>query len=180
MKKTAPVIDNWKQFKHKYERSINSKKALLNITLYDSYYPAHEKLLLRDLKKLLIDNGYHNTILVKDKQFPGYDPLEISQQCMLFSQINLLIFTIKGKRHGVIDELAFITSDPRMRERVQFSMVLYQVSGKRSSIPDLSRSRVKIFGIQNRQFKTFKQLKQIIVKETYWLMRKWFTYRGPT
>ena len=38
-------------------------------------------------------------------KLPEDDPLEISQKCMLFSQINLLIFTHTGKRHGVIDEL---------------------------------------------------------------------------
>jgi hypothetical protein len=111
---------------------------------------------------------------VKDKQSPGDDPLEISQQCMRFSNINLLIFTLRGKRHGVIDELAFLTS-PQMRKKLPFSMIFYQVSGKRSSIPDLSNSRARKFGIQCREFETSKQLKEIIVKETYWLVRKWFT-----
>lgn len=108
---------------------------------------------------------------MKDKQSPG----EISQQCMRFSNINLLIFTLRGKRHGVIDELAFLTLDPQMREKLPFSMIFYQVSGKRSSIPDLSNSRARKFGIQCREFETSKQLKEIIVKETYWLVRKWFT-----
>ena len=106
--RSRQVIDDWEQFKQKYEKAINSKKPLLNITLYGSYYPAQEKKLLIELKKLLIRHGYHKTILVKDKQSPGDDPLEISQQCMRFSNINLLIFTLRGKRHGVIDELAFL------------------------------------------------------------------------
>src|SRR5919197_4941337 len=142
-------METWEEFKEKYEGSINSKKTLLNITLYGSYYPPKEELLLRDLKKVLIDNGYRKTILVKDNQSPGDDPLEISQQCMLYSQINLLIFTPKGKKHGLIDELAFLTSDSRMRDKVQFSIVFYRMSGKRSSIPDLSNSRIKRFGIQS-------------------------------
>lgn len=128
------------------------------------------------LKKVLIDNGYSKTILVKDKQSPRDDPLEISQQCMLFSQINMLIFTRRGKKYGVIDELAFLTSDPQMRDKVQFSIVFYQMSGNRSSIPDLSSSRVKRFGIHSRQFKNSKHLKQIIVRESYWLMRKFLNY----
>jgi hypothetical protein len=66
-------------------------------------------------------------MLVKDKQAPGDDPLEISPQCMLFSRINLLIFTLRGKKHGVIDELAFLTSDPQMRDKIQFSIVFYQM-----------------------------------------------------
>lgn len=169
------MIDDWERFKQKYEKGINSKKPLLNIILYGSYYPAQEKKLLMELKKLLIRHGYHKAILVKDKQSPGDDPLEISQQCMRFSNINLLIFTLRGKRHGLIDELAFLTSDPQMRKKLPFSMIFYQVSGKRSSIPDLSKSRARRFGIHCRPFKTSKELKEIMVKETYWLVRKWFT-----
>ncbi|MGB6593764.1 MAG: hypothetical protein WA323_29250 [Candidatus Nitrosopolaris sp.] len=47
--KSRQLIDNWEQFKQKYEKAINSKKARLNITLYGSYYPAQETKLLMEL-----------------------------------------------------------------------------------------------------------------------------------
>jgi hypothetical protein len=167
------VIDSWEQFKSKYQKPIDSLKSKLNITLYGSYYPDLDKCLLREIKEVLRTNGYTNTILVEDKQSIGDDPLEISQQCMLFSQINLLIFTRTGKRHGIIDELAFLTSDQQMFEKIQFSIVFDQMWGQRSSILSLSTSRIKRYGVQRREFKTSKELKQIIVNETYWIMRKW-------
>lgn len=120
------MIDSWEQFKLKYTKPISSLKSEINITLYGSYYPVKDKL-LRELKSTLKSNGYTNTILVEDKQSIGDDPLEISQQCMLFSQVNLLIFTRQGKKHGLIDELAFLTSDQRMFEKIQFSLVFDQV-----------------------------------------------------
>ncbi len=170
------MIDSWEQFILKYQKPISSLKSKINVTLYGSYYPDKDKLLLRDLKKMLRKDGYINTILVEDKQSKGDDPLEISQQCMLFSQINLLIFTKEGKRHGVIDELAFLTSDQKMFEKIQFSLVFDQVLGRRSSIPSLSMSRVTRYGVQRREFQTPEQLKKIIIKETYWLMRKWAVF----
>lgn len=167
------MIDSWEQFIRKYQRRIDSLKSRLNITIYGSYYPEDDKLLLKELKGVLRKNGYTNTMIVEDKQQPGDDPLEISQKCMLFSQINLLIFTRTGKRYGVIDELTFLTSDQQMFEKIHFSAVFDQVQGRRSSIPSLSMSRINRYDVKLRQFKTTQELETIIAKETYWLMRKW-------
>jgi hypothetical protein len=174
------VIDSWKDFLRKYQRPIDSLRSKINITLYGSYYPDNDKLLLTELKDLLRENGYSNTILVEDRQLPEDDPLEISQKCMLFSQINLLIFTHTGKRHGVIDELSFITSDQQMFEKIHFCIVFDQVKGRKSSIPSLSMSRIKRYAVQRREFRTTQELKTIIIKETYWLMRKWAYHYGHT
>jgi hypothetical protein len=95
------------------------------------YHPVKDKVLLRELKSTLKANGYTNSILVEDKQSKGDDPLEISQQCRLFSHINFLIFTRQGKKDGLIDELAFLTSDKSMFEKIQFSLVFDQVRGQK-------------------------------------------------
>lgn len=171
------VIDGWQEFKQRYQRSISTLKSRLEITLYGSYYPKREKLLLLDLKRILIENDYLRTSLVEDRQSMGEDPLETSQNCMLFSHLNLLIFTRTGKKHGVIDELTFLTSD-RMSEKIRFCIVFDQVQGTRGSVPPLSMSRVNIYGIPLKEFKTSRELKEVIVKQTYWLMRRW-AYTHP-
>jgi hypothetical protein len=103
--------------------------------------------------------------------------LEISQLRVLYSDINLLIFTHTGKKLGLVDELSFLTSDPRMSQKIDFSLAFDQLHERqgeeRTSIPDLSMSRVKRCGVQRREFSTSEQLKEIIVKETYWLMIRW-------
>jgi hypothetical protein len=171
------VTDSWEEFKQNYYDSINNVKSKLNITIYGSYYPDEDKSLLRDLKRILKEKGYPNTFLVEDKQSKEDDPLEISQLCMLYSDINLLIFTHTGKRLGLVDELSFLTSDPRMSQKIDFSLAfdqLYERQGQeRTSIPDLSMSRVKRYGVQRRKFSTSEELKEIIVKEIYWLMIRW-------
>lgn len=171
------AIDGWEEFKVKYQRPINNLKSRLEITLYGSYSPKRDKTLLLDLKRILIGNGYPRASIVEDRQSMGEDPLEISQNCMLFSDLNLLIFTRTGMKHGLIDELTFLTSD-RMSEKIRFSMIFDQVQGEKGSLPPLSKSRVNIYGIQRREFKTSRQLKDLIVKHTYWLMRGW-AYAHP-
>jgi hypothetical protein len=164
--------DEWEEFKKKYTHRLDSIKPSLKITIYGSYYPEEDLQLLEDLKKALINDGYSNTVLVRDRKATTDDPLEISQECMLFSDINLLVFTRTGKRYGVIDELSFITSDVRMMHKIEFSMVFDQKLNNRSSIPDLSSSRIHRYGVQVRTFRSVERLKSTIQVDVYWLMRK--------
>jgi hypothetical protein len=167
------VKNNWEVFKENYYKPINNLKSKLVITLYGSYYPKKDKSLLRELKRILIKKGYSNTCLVEDRQSLGDTALTISQMCMLYSQINLLIFTRSGKRLGLVDELSFLTTDPRMVQKIDFSLVFDQVYQQRSSIPDLSMDRVKRYSVQRREFKSSTRLKEIIVKEIAWLIVRW-------
>jgi hypothetical protein len=170
------LAQNWEDFKHKYESNINSFKKLLNITIYGSYHPEEDLNLLERLRDILINDGYDNTALVTDRP-TDVDSLEVSQQSLIFSDINLFVFTRTGKRFGIIDELASLTLVKELFVKIPFSMVFDQVEGERSSIPDLSMKRTEKNGIQRREFSTGEQLEQIIVKETYWLMRKWVKFK---
>ena len=107
------------------------------------YYPESDKELLKQLKQILRVNGYDKTGLVEDKKENNDDPLELSRQCMLFSDINLLIFTVTGRRLGLTEELVFLTSDKKMINKVQFSLVVDVRTDQMSAIPDLSQSRIR-------------------------------------
>jgi hypothetical protein len=171
------VTDDWEEFKQNYYKPLDNLKSKLKITIYGSYYPEKDKSLLRDLQRILRQKGYPNTFLVEDKQTKEDDPLQISQLCMLYSDINLLIFTHTGKRLGLVDELSFLTSNPAMSQKIDFSLAfdkLHKRQGQEwTSIPDLSMSRMKRYGVQRREIKPSEDLKEIIVKETYWLMIRW-------
>ena len=114
----------WDEFKRKYiDNNITSLKPLLNITIYGSYQPTEEKQLLLSLKAILIDEGYVNTMLVDDRQDPDLDALEKSKMCLLYSDVNFLIFTKRGKRLGVARELAFVAEDEGMRHKINHCVV---------------------------------------------------------
>jgi hypothetical protein len=77
----------------------------MNITIYGSYYPPSDEQLLLDIKQILIDDEYENTSLVREYQRnESEDSLEISKKCLLFSDLNYLIFTKTGKRLGLVRE----------------------------------------------------------------------------
>ena len=61
---------------------------------------------------------------MQDRQEQESDPLEINKICLLYSDVNFLIFTNKGKRYGVIRELAFVAEDEQMRMKVDHCVVL--------------------------------------------------------
>jgi hypothetical protein len=166
------LSDGWDDFKRKYEESINSLKSLLGVTIYGSYNPKKEKDLLLSLKQILINEGYGKTVLVDDRKQQDSDPLEISKMCLLYSDVNFLIFTKQGKRFGLVRELAFIAEDIRMRPKLSHCVVFDKiVNNESSSIPPLSISDIKNVRIHRRTFKTVEELKDAIVSEAYWQLK---------
>lgn len=82
------------------------------------HYPFEEKRRLDNLCAWVRENGYKNTSLVinlPDSYFPF--PLnsdsdtrnwERSEYCLKTSDLNILIFTLKGKNSGVTSELGYL------------------------------------------------------------------------
>jgi hypothetical protein len=167
------LADDWEEFKYKYQNDINSLRPLLNITIYGSYNPPSEKGLLILVKQTLIDKGYANTKIVEDRQNQDSDPLEVSKQCLLFSDVNFLIFTKKGKRFGVIRELAFIAEDDRMRPKINHCVIFVEkVNGSSSPIPPLSISDIRNSRLPCRSFRYATELQEAIVCEAFWHLRR--------
>jgi hypothetical protein len=134
--------------------------------------------LLVHAKEVLIKDGYQNTLLVIDRQTVGQDPLEISQQSLEFSDINIFVFTRTGKRQGVPDEIATLTTDRRLFEKIQFSIVFNQVKGGKSSLPSLTNSRVDQNHISCREFGETAELDGKLLEHVYWMVVKWAKFRG--
>ncbi len=165
-------MDEWTDFKNRYYNNFQVFKQKIKITIFGSYYPPKEKEFLKKLKSKLITDGYINTILVEDKLTEEFDPLEISQMCMVFSDINILVFTRKGKRYGLIDELVFLATDPRMHDKREYSIIFDHNDG-RSSIPDLSSSRIRNSNLRLRTFNNYNELEEIIGREIFWILREY-------
>jgi hypothetical protein len=167
------LADDWEEFNRKYENNINSLRSLLNITIYGSYFPESEKELLLSLKRVLIGEGYNKTRIVEDLKEPDSDALEISKKSLLFSDVNFLIWTKKGKRFGVIRELAFMAEDDGMRPKINHCVIFDEtVNEDSSSIPPLSRSDIRNSRLPRRPFRDTVELQEAIVSEAYWQLRR--------
>ena len=138
----------------------------MTITIYGSYLPEREEEILRECKKTLISDGYSETKLVKDYDAPTSSSLEASTNCLLFSDVNFLVFTKGGHRRGLVRELAFIFHDKHMR-RKDIHCTIFDEHKRTSSIPSLSRNDIEEIGLKVREFTTIDELKQRMVKEAY-------------
>ncbi len=167
------MSDDWEEFKRLHESPFKSLIPKVKITIYGSYFPKKEKALLIELKRILIDEGYLRAALVEDRQMEGQDPFEASKLSLLFSDLNILLFTKPGKRFGVVSELDFLASDPHMIQKIPFSLIFDKGAGEQTSIPPLSRGLVKGNDIRRRSFKNYSELKKIFIYEIFLMLKKW-------
>ena len=144
----------------------------MTITLYGSYYPKSELAFLKRQKEYLISQGYVKTQLVMDYNPNGLNSLDVSKRCLQFSDVNFLIFTQNGKRHGVIRELAFVAESRKMITKVQDCVVFDQVSKDRSAIPPLSLGDIENSGILKHEFTNEQKLQKSLSAKSFWYLRK--------
>jgi hypothetical protein len=166
-------VEGWDDFIRECTQPFLELKASLEITIYGSYYPDSEMELLISLKDSLIADGYTKTVIVKDRQGSNDLALDVSQRSMLFSDINLLVFTKAGKRLGLVAELTFLASDPRMVDKIPFSRVFDEGVGEDTAIPELTRDQIKLRGIPVKKFGSYNELKGDFLEQTWLLMRSW-------
>jgi len=116
----------------------------MEITIYGSYYPTTEKDLLLRLKTSLVSEGYVSSMLVDERPNPRrLNEWELSKACLKFSDVNYLIFTHTGYRHGVIRELCQCASVPSMIDRRWRCVVFEEIRGGRSALPVLNERELQ-------------------------------------
>jgi len=142
----------------------------MTVTIYGSYHPKKEKDSLIDCKTALIADGYQQAKLVTDYPTTG-SALDASKECLLYSDVNFLVFTKGGKRLGLVRELTFIATDERMRTKVDHCVVFDEFK-KTTSIPKLSSDDIVNARIPQRTFTRLEELKEIMVKEAFWHLRR--------
>ena len=124
----------------------------MSITLCGSYHPPSEMRLLEQRRDRLRSAGYVQAGLVKDgADDDDVGPLGASKRFLKHSDVNFLIFTKEGMRHGVIRELACV-ADAMIESKVEDCVVFDQVVDGRSSVPDLSMCDLRNAQIYRYEF----------------------------
>lgn len=166
--------NRWDKFLKRKEQEFDILKMRLTITIYGSYQPNSEKEFLIRQKKFLRNEKFAKTSLVIDFPNPSkkFSSLEISEHCLEFSDVNFLIFTKKGKRLGVVRELAHIAKSPNMIYKAADCVIFDQVIKGRSSVPSLSIKDIENIGIQRVIFSTEKDLQESLLSNASWYTRK--------
>ena len=109
-------LNRWEKFQKQKNESINSHKGEILIIIYGAYKPPSsekhlgEKERLLKLRNCLRNEGYAETYIVED--FPSDDKspipnLEKSFDCLKMADLNILVFTCRGKTGSVARELTY-------------------------------------------------------------------------
>ncbi len=106
---SSPEQERFKEFRKKIQESYLKYKGKINIIIYGAYKPpttnTHlgEKERLEKLKNRLKDEGYSRTYLVRD--FEGNDTLNKCLDALEYADLNVFLFTCRGKTGSVTREL---------------------------------------------------------------------------
>lgn len=161
------MADKWERFNKKYDDEFEPLKALLNITIYGSYFPNTEKTFLEEQRNYLRTRGFVKTNIVDD--FDDLDsnstPLEKSIRCLEFSDVNFLIFTRAGKAQGVSRELTHIATSESMLDKIPFCTVFDQMRDNIGSVSVLSLNDIENTGIGRREFENEAQLRDRLYQQ---------------
>jgi hypothetical protein len=110
------ITERWTIFKKQKAESFLSHKGDIKIIIYGAYNPPGdgehfgEKERLIKLRDYLRNDGYKDTYIVAD--FPTDDEsispnLDKSFECLIFADLNILVFTCRGKTGSVTRELNY-------------------------------------------------------------------------
>lgn len=89
---------------------LHGLRERMSIMLCGSYRPLPEMMLLARMRNFLGVEGCAQACLVKDAPDDSVGPPEASKKYLENSDVNFLVFTGAGMRHGLIRELAHVAS----------------------------------------------------------------------
>ena len=166
-------MDKRNPFKHSTNRDVELKEKL-RITVYGSYYPSSELKFLEVQRDFLIQNGYKNTKLVKDyhEQYKSLTPLEISNDCLYYTDVNFFIFTKHGKSQGATVELQIAATDANMADKVKHCVVFDQIQDNYGSVSVLSIDVIDNAGIIKRDFVSETDLQNALLQKAFLSFRR--------
>ncbi len=111
------------EFQRKKKESILAYKDKIHIVVYGAYNPpadekhSGEKERLIKLRDHLRNAGYTNTAIVEDfsgAEKSGIPNLEKSLDCLEWADLNILVFTCRGKTGSVTRELIHAIDNPKV------------------------------------------------------------------
>ncbi|WP_141398872.1 hypothetical protein [Candidatus Methanoperedens sp. BLZ2] len=111
------IQKRFSEFQRKKKESILAYKDKIHIVIYGAYNPPGERERLIKLRDRLKTDGYTNTAIVEEfssSEGSGIPNLEKSLDCLEWADLNILVFTCRGKTGSVARELIHAIEDPKI------------------------------------------------------------------
>jgi len=152
--------ERWKKLLADSKKEEEELRNLLEITVYGSFKPDSEKQRLIKLVKAIRSEGFPSCDIVGGKLRPLTNG--INNSCMFYlktSDVNLLVFTQRGKKLGVTDELAYVLYSLEMHQRRHHCAVFDQTSRSEYSALTLKQvEQLKELSMLHVEFKNKRDL----------------------
>lgn len=163
----------WRRLFAEAKKKEEKLRARLEITVYGSFHPDAEKRRLLDLVEAIKLEGFPSCGIVGSTLRPYTNG--INETCIFYltySDANLLVFTQRGKRLGVTDELAFVLYHPTMRLRRQFCAIFNQISPRGYNALTIKQlEQIKDLEMEHIPFKTKKELHKAAIGTVHKLLK---------
>lgn len=162
--------ERWNVFKQQKDESILSYKEEIQIIIYGAYNPPDKgkqlggKTRLIKLRDYLRNDGYSNTHIVAD--FPDDDKsisstLDKSLACLEFADLNILIFTCRGKTDSVTRELIYAIENNLLSR----CMVIEEVHKDIPAMGILLKEELRKFSftVEKVEYENEAELRQLVL-----------------
>jgi hypothetical protein len=142
----ARMLNDWWDYsfqRRKAERSVTM--SLMRCTVYGSFQPPEQKEQLEDLSRHLRNKGFKNVDIIGGPLRPhpkDFDSYQISIHYLEESDVNLLVYTLKGSRLGLTTECDHVLNSPLMFKRWGSCIIFNQTDSNGQSIGQLQRDRL--------------------------------------
>ncbi len=173
---SSTIQERFKEFQKKKEESILKYKDRIQIVIYGAYNPPNidnhigEKKRLENLRNRLKREGYTNTALVDD--FEGDDVLNKSLNALEFADLNIIIFTCRGKTGSVARELIEAIYKPEILWKCRiYEEVFEQISAMETLLKEeLEAIRYKTVQVKREDD---NDLFEFVVSDVFQFLRRY-------
>lgn len=152
--------ERWKKLLAESKKEEEELRKLIEITVYGSFKPDSEKQRLIKLVEAIRAEGFPSCDIVGENLRPLIN--SVNESCTFYlksSDVNLLVFTQRGKKLGVTDELGYILYSPEMHQRRHHCAVFDQPSKTGYSALTLSQvEQLKDLSMLHVEFKSKREL----------------------
>ena len=154
--------ERWKKLLAESKKEEEELRKLLDITIYGSFKPDSEKQRLLQLVETIRAEGFPSCDIVGGELRKLVNG--VNESCMFYlksSDVNLLVFTQRGKKLGVTDELAYVLYSLEMHQRRHHCAVFDQTSKSGFSALTFKQvEQLKNLNMRHVEFKNKSELHQ--------------------
>lgn len=175
---SGSTSDRWNVFNQQKDESVLSHKDDIQIVIYGAYNPPDEgeqlgeKTRLIKLRDYLRNYGYSNTYIVEDFDYEisVSSNLYKSLACLEFADLNILIFTCRGKTDSVTRELIHAIE----KDLLPKCLVIEEMHKDITAMGTLLKDELRIlsYAVEKVEYENDAELHQLVLGYVFHFLKR--------